>query len=177
MYIRWIRTRLLPHECELDILHLDISTHGEAVVIQTGRVKKKKQTNGRRVSSNYTTYILVSPSCNIPTNNIRCNWSHQLHRAGLHEILIPTEAASVAAATRPPDMISGDNSLHLLLKALLDHNIWSESHAFGWMISQHCPDVLICSIQIPVRGHSERKGNINTRTSLCIKYKWKICSC
>jgi len=43
---------LLPRECELDILHLDISTHGEA--------------------------------------------------------------ASVAAATRPPDMICGDNSLHLL---------------------------------------------------------------
>ena len=43
---------LLPCECELDILHLDISTHGEA--------------------------------------------------------------ASVAAATTPPDMICGDNSLHLL---------------------------------------------------------------
>jgi len=43
---------LLPRECELDILHLDISTHGEA--------------------------------------------------------------ASVAAVTRPPYMISGDNSLHLL---------------------------------------------------------------
>jgi len=43
---------LLPRECELDILHLDISTHGEA--------------------------------------------------------------ASVAAATRPHDMISGDNSPHLL---------------------------------------------------------------
>jgi len=41
-------------------------------------------TNRCRVSSNYTTYILVSPSCNIPTNN------HQLHRVGSHEILILT---------------------------------------------------------------------------------------
>ena len=36
-------------------------------------------TNGWRVSSNYTTYILVSPSCNIPTNNILIS-SVALHR-------------------------------------------------------------------------------------------------
>jgi len=54
------------------------------------KYERGRVTNGWRVSSNYTTYILVSPSCNIPTNNIWWDWSHQLHRAGLHEILIPT---------------------------------------------------------------------------------------
>ena len=34
------------------------------------KYKQGRLTNGCRVSSNYTTYILVSPSCNIPTNNI-----------------------------------------------------------------------------------------------------------
>ena len=60
---------LLPCECELDILHLDISTYGEA--------------------------------------------------------------ASVAAATRPPDMIFGDNSLHLLLINVVAIQIMSTSWRDG----------------------------------------------
>jgi len=56
------------------------------------KYERGKGTNGWRVPSNYTTYILVSSSCNIATNiNIQWDWSHQLHRAGLHEILIPTD--------------------------------------------------------------------------------------
>ena len=54
-----------------NIVHLGIESqsrqyqyrmNGSSVEIQTGRVTNR--------SSNYTTYILVSPSCNIPTNNI-----------------------------------------------------------------------------------------------------------
>ena len=73
--------------------------HIASVVIWMGRV-----TNRWQVSSNYTTYILVSSSCNIPTNNIWCDWSHQLHHAGLHEILIPT--ASAKCITKCADLTS-----------------------------------------------------------------------
>ena len=81
------------------------------VEIQMGRV-----TNGWWVSSNYTTYILVSPSCNIPANSIRCDWSHQLHRADLHEILIPIILTTMA---RSPAKIPDPNKTHHLTRLVV----------------------------------------------------------
>ena len=96
----------------------DISVQGItkiSVEIQTGRVK----TNRWQVSSNYTTYILVSPSCNIPTNNIWYDWSHQLHCAGLHEILIPTISwDQVFKDTRILQKVISDQGCHKLHSAI-----------------------------------------------------------
>jgi len=86
-----------------NIVHLGIESqsrqyqyriNGSSVEIRTGRV-----TNRWWVSSNYTIiYLCLHHVTYLPT----IYWSHQLHRAGVHEILIPISSSpsSVPATTR-----------------------------------------------------------------------------